>query len=181
MRNWSLAGFVWRPKTACWCFLECLRICHFCVLRPLNISLLPLHRLRARGGGFPRYRFETQGLSSDLYSLKQAKLEFLQRGGTSEIALPYTLAGKYECEVTANPDSHSETWLYFYPTTRSHILEGSLYLKIISMLYSHLFVRLRSRLSLSSLFPFTILHAFYLYRDVLYIPLILFSLIQPFQ
>lgn len=24
---------------------------------------------------------------------------------------------------------YSETWLHFYPTTRSHILEGSLYLK----------------------------------------------------
>jgi hypothetical protein len=56
-------------------------------------------------GGFPRYRFETQGLSSNLYSLEQDKLKFLERGGTSKATLPYTFAGKYECEVTANPDS----------------------------------------------------------------------------
>jgi hypothetical protein len=44
------------------------------------------------------------------------------------------------------------------------------------MLFSHLFVRLRRRLSLSLLFPLTVLRAFYLYPDVLYIPLILFLL-----
>jgi hypothetical protein len=67
--------------------LECLGICCFCVVRTLNILLLLLHRFRTGGGGggdFPRYRFETQGLSSDLYSLKQDRLEFLERGRTSE-------------------------------------------------------------------------------------------------
>jgi hypothetical protein len=84
--------------------LECLQICRFCVVRSLNIPSLPLHRFRG-GGDFPRYRFETQGLSSDLYSLEQDRLEFLGRGGTSEIKLSYTFAGRYECEATANPDS----------------------------------------------------------------------------
>jgi hypothetical protein len=42
------------------------------------------------------------------------------------------------------------------------------------MLFSHLFVRVRSHVSVSLLFPFTILHAFYLYPDVRNIPFIFF-------
>jgi len=63
--------------------LECLRICRFCVVRTLNIPILPLHRFRSGvgGGDFTRYRFEIQGLSSDFYSLEQDKLKFLERGG----------------------------------------------------------------------------------------------------
>jgi hypothetical protein len=57
-------------------------------------------------GDFRRYRFEPQGLSNDLYSVEQdKKLENLERGGTSEVIFPYIFAGRYEFQVTANPDS----------------------------------------------------------------------------
>jgi hypothetical protein len=75
-----------------------------CTVR-FKYSLSSVATISDGRGDFPRYRFETQELSSDLYCLEQDKLEFLERRGTNEIKLPYTFAGRYECEVTANPDS----------------------------------------------------------------------------